>query len=33
MLLLMDDALLSFSGHFGTVDSPPNQGAGRKSPN
>jgi taurine dioxygenase len=29
---LTDDALLSFSRHFGTLDSPPNQGAGRKSP-
>src|SRR6202007_2955737 len=26
------DDLLSFSRHFGTLDSPPNQGAGRKSP-
>jgi taurine dioxygenase len=29
---LTDDDLLSFSRHFGTLDSPPNQGAGRKSP-
>jgi taurine dioxygenase len=29
---LTDDHLLSFSRHFGTLDSPPNQGAGRKSP-
>lgn len=29
---LTDDNLLSFSRHFGTLDSPPNQGAGRKSP-
>ena len=29
---LSDDALLSFSRHFGALDSPPNQGAGRKSP-
>src|SRR5881394_470829 len=29
---LSDDELLSFSRHFGTLDSPPNQGAGRKSP-
>ena len=29
---LTDDALLSFSRHFGALDSPPNQGAGRKSP-
>ena len=29
---LTDDALLSFSRHFGTLDPPPNQGAGRKSP-
>ena len=29
---LTDDALLSFSKHFGALDSPPNQGAGRKSP-
>ena len=27
-----DDQLLSFSRHFGTLDPPPNQGAGRKSP-
>src|SRR5262245_27859158 len=27
-----DDDLLSFSRHFGTLDPPPNQGAGRKSP-
>jgi taurine dioxygenase len=29
---LSDDDLLSFSRHFGTLDSAPNQGAGRKSP-
>ena len=29
---LSDDDLLSFSRHFGTLDPPPNQGAGRKSP-
>ena len=29
---LTGDALLSFSRHFGALDSPPNQGAGRKSP-
>lgn len=29
---LTDDDLLSFSRHFGTLDAPPNQGAGRKSP-
>jgi taurine dioxygenase len=29
---LTDDDLLSFSRHFGKLDSPPNQGAGRKSP-
>lgn len=29
---LTDDNLLSFSRHFGALDSPPNQGAGRKSP-
>lgn len=29
---LGDDHLLSFSRHFGTLDPPPNQGAGRKSP-
>ena len=29
---LSDDDLLSFSKHFGTLDPPPNQGAGRKSP-
>src|SRR5687767_14481360 len=29
---LTDDDLLSFSRHFGTLDSPPNQGAGRKCP-
>ncbi len=29
---LTDDHLLAFSRHFGTLDSPPNQGAGRKSP-
>lgn len=29
---LTDDHLLSFSRHFGVLDSPPNQGAGRKSP-
>src|ERR1700751_3002367 len=29
---LTDDDLLSFSRHFGTLDSPPNQGAGRKYP-
>jgi taurine dioxygenase len=29
---LTDAQLLSFSRHFGALDSPPNQGAGRKSP-
>jgi taurine dioxygenase len=29
---LTDDDLLRFSRHFGALDSPPNQGAGRKSP-
>jgi taurine dioxygenase len=29
---LSDDQLLAFSRHFGTLDPPPNQGAGRKSP-
>jgi taurine dioxygenase len=29
---LTDDELLAFSRHFGLLDSPPNQGAGRKSP-
>lgn len=29
---LTDGDLLDFSRHFGTLDSPPNQGAGRKSP-
>jgi taurine dioxygenase len=29
---LSDDHLLAFSKHFGTLDPPPNQGAGRKSP-
>jgi taurine dioxygenase len=29
---MTDDDLLSFSRHFGTLDPPPNQGAGRKSP-
>jgi taurine dioxygenase len=29
---LGDDQLLAFSRHFGTLDPPPNQGAGRKSP-
>lgn len=29
---LTDDELLAFSRHFGKLDSPPNQGAGRKSP-
>src|SRR5499427_10466368 len=29
---LLDDDLLAFSRHFGTLDPPPNQGAGRKSP-
>jgi taurine dioxygenase len=29
---LTDDDLLSFSRHFGPLDPPPNQGAGRKSP-
>src|SRR5215470_17856760 len=29
---LPDDDLLTFSRHFGTLDPPPNQGAGRKSP-
>jgi taurine dioxygenase len=28
---LTDDDLLTFSRHFGALDSPPNQGAGRKS--
>ena len=28
---LTDDDLLAFSRHFGALDSPPNQGAGRKS--
>src|SRR6266705_1886774 len=27
-----DDDLLAFSRHFGALDSPPNQGAGRRSP-
>jgi len=29
---LTDDHLVAFSRHFGTLDPPPNQGAGRKSP-
>ena len=29
---LTDDDLLSFSRHFGALDAPPNQGAGRRSP-
>jgi taurine dioxygenase len=29
---ITDDHLLAFSRHFGALDSPPNQGAGRKSP-
>jgi taurine dioxygenase len=29
---LTDDDLLAFSRHFGALDSPPNQGTGRKSP-
>jgi taurine dioxygenase len=29
---MTDDDLLSFSRYFGALDSPPNQGAGRKSP-
>jgi len=29
---ITDDDLLAFSRHFGTLDPPPNQGAGRKSP-
>lgn len=29
---LTDDHLLAFSRNFGTLDAPPNQGAGRKSP-
>jgi taurine dioxygenase len=29
---LTDEHLLAFSRHFGTLDPPPNQGAGRKSP-
>ena len=29
---LTDDDLLEFSRHFGELDPPPNQGAGRKSP-
>jgi taurine dioxygenase len=29
---LTDDDLLRFSRHFGALDAPPNQGAGRKSP-
>lgn len=29
---LTDDQLLAFSRHFGLLDPPPNQGAGRKSP-
>ena len=29
---LTDDDLLRFSRHFGALDMPPNQGAGRKSP-
>ena len=29
---LTDDDLLAFSRHFGTLDPPPNQGSGKKSP-
>ena len=29
---LSDDSLLAFSRHFGALDLPPNQGAGRRSP-
>ena len=29
---MTDDDLLAFSRHFGALDPPPNQGAGRKSP-
>lgn len=29
---ITDDDLLAFSRHFGKLDSPPNQGAGKKSP-
>src|SRR5258707_10845126 len=29
---MTDDDLLAFSRHFGALDSPPNQGAGRRSP-
>src|SRR4029077_1088713 len=29
---MTDDDLLAFSRHFGTLDPPPNQGAGKKSP-
>ena len=29
---LSDDDLLAFSRHFGALDAPPNQGAGRRSP-
>jgi taurine dioxygenase len=29
---ITDDHLLAFSRHFGDLDSPPNQGAGKKSP-
>ena len=29
---ISDDHLLAFSRHFGDLDSPPNQGAGKKSP-
>jgi len=29
---LTDDDLIAFSRHFGTLEGPPNQGAGRKSP-
>jgi taurine dioxygenase len=29
---LSDDDLLAFSRHFGALDPPPNQGAGKKSP-
>jgi len=29
---MTDEDLLAFSRHFGTLDPPPNQGAGRKSP-
>jgi taurine dioxygenase len=29
---LTDDDLIAFSRHFGTLDPPPNQGAGKKSP-